>query len=141
VPGRRDTVQGLKALELDAYREVALVHAPCPPRDPDAVARSLIAHCENMKYRFAVVDCAEGVGDAAVLDPRTSIADTPYAAFYYPRLWVSDPLSGERKLVPPGGYVLGVFARRTGSGVFKAPANERPWAVDLGSISTRTQAR
>lgn len=131
--GPRDFEGGLKALELDAYRDVALVHAPCPPLHPDAVARSLIAHCEKMKFRFAVVDCGKGAGDAAALDPRTTIADTPYAAFYFPWLRISDPLSGERRLVPPGGHVLGVFARTDNErGVFKAPANEVVrGAVDL----------
>jgi phage tail sheath protein FI len=142
VPGRRDAAQGLKALELDAYRDVALVHAPCPPLHPDAVARSLIAHCEKMKFRFAVVDCGKGAGDAAALDPRTTIADTPYAAFYFPWLRISDPLSGERRLVPPGGHVLGVFARTDNErGVFKAPANaELRGALDLErSIDDATQ--
>jgi phage tail sheath protein FI len=33
--------------------------------------------------------------------------------------------SGARKLVPPGGHVLGIYARTdAGRGVFKAPANE-----------------
>ncbi len=131
--GGPDTPQGLKALELDAYREVALVYAPYPSLNPDSVARSLIAHCESVKYRFAVLDGASGVGDAGSLDPRTSIADTPCAAFYYPWLWISDPTSGARRLVPPGGYAAGVFARTDAEhGVFKAPANEEVrGAVDL----------
>ena len=38
---------------------------------------------------------------------------------------MSDPQSGARTLVPPGGHVLGVYARTdTERGVFKAPANE-----------------
>jgi uncharacterized protein len=37
----------------------------------------------------------------------------------------SDPRTGARKLIPPGGHVLGVYARSdTERGVFKAPANE-----------------
>ena len=133
VPGGRDAAQGLSALEFDAYAEVALVYAPYPSLNPDSVARSLIAHCESVKYRFAILDGASGVGDAAGLDPRTSIADTPYAAFYYPWLWISDSTSGSRTLVPPGGHAAGVFARTDAErGVFKAPANEEVrGAIDL----------
>ena len=48
-----------------------------------------------------------------------------YAAFYYPWIFVSDPRTGARKTVPPGGHVLGVYARTDiERGVFKAPANE-----------------
>jgi phage tail sheath protein FI len=37
----------------------------------------------------------------------------------------ADPKTGARKLIPPGGHVLGVYARSdVERGVFKAPANE-----------------
>ena len=38
---------------------------------------------------------------------------------------MSDPQTGARKVVPPGGHALGVYARTdVERGVFKAPANE-----------------
>jgi len=119
---QRDEPQGLAALELDPYREVALVYAPNVDQ-PTQLA--IIGHCERMRFRFAVLDAAKGVSNATSLDPRTTITDTSYAAFYYPWLAISDPASGARKLVPPGGHMLGVFARTdVERGVFKAPANE-----------------
>lgn len=120
----RNELQGLKQLELDPFREVALVYAPRPADEPVAVAKELITHCENERFRFAVVDC--GRDEVPVdLDPRFTVADSTYAAFYCPWIVTSDPLSGARVVAPPGGHVLGVFARTdTERGVFKAPANE-----------------
>jgi phage tail sheath protein FI len=118
----RPASQGLDALELDPYREVALVYAPGAPTD---VVLQLVDHCERLKSRFAVVDAPKGITSASALDPRSQITDTEFAAFYYPWIVTADPGTGARKLVPPGGHVLGVYARTdTERGVFKAPANE-----------------
>ena len=113
--------QGLAALELDPYREVALVYAPGASV---GVNRAVIAHCERLRFRFAVVDPdkSENIGN---YQPRSAIQDTRYAALYYPWIAISDPATGARKEVPPGGHVLGVYARTDAErGVFKAPANE-----------------
>ena len=123
VPGaRRDAPQGLAALELDEYREAALIYAPGAA---DAVAMTVVAHCERLRFRFAVIDSATGTTDASSLDPRTKVADTAFAAFYWPWLVIRDPQSQAPRTVPPGGHVLGVYARvDVERGVFKAPANE-----------------
>jgi phage tail sheath protein FI len=117
----RPEAQGLAALEAHEYREVSLVYAP----DADlATQQNVIAHCERQKFRFAVIDAPRGVRDPTTLDPRATIADSSYTAFYYPWLWVTDP-TGQKRLVPPGGRVLGVYARNDiERGVAKAPANE-----------------
>jgi phage tail sheath protein FI len=112
--------QGLAALELDPYRDVALVYSPGAPVD---VNLAVIDHCERLKFRFAVVDPDRNA--TVDLQPRSVITDTQYAALYYPWIRISDPETGARKVVPPGGHVLGVYARTdTERGVFKAPANE-----------------
>ena len=115
--------QGLEALKLDAYREVALVYAPNVRQD---TILKVIAHCEELRFRFAVIDADKGQIDSGALDPRTTLKlDSSYAAFYYPWIFSSDPHTGARKLIPPGGHTLGVYARTdTERGVFKAPANE-----------------
>ena len=113
--------QGLAALELDPYREIALVYAPNVDKD---IALAIIDHCERLRFRFAVIDSQKN-DTINTLDPRTNITDSEYAAFYYPWIVISHPRTGARKLVPPGGHVLGVYARTdTERGVFKAPANE-----------------
>lgn len=120
IPGVR-TVQGLAALELDPYSNVALVYAPNVNSD---IVKKVVSHCENLRFRFAVIDSDKGQ-DPGGLNPRQIANDSKYAAFYYPWIVTSDPRTGTRKLVPPGGHVLGVYARSdTERGVFKAPANE-----------------
>ena len=118
----RMSEQGLAALERDSYREVSLVYAPAVSEE---IAATIITHCEKRRFRFAVVDSRSGVTDTTELDPRTTIADSSYGAFYYPWLVTSNPRTGARLLVPPGGHILGVYARVDNErGVFKAPANE-----------------
>jgi len=129
VDGRADAAstgrqmdQGLAALEQDAYRDVALVYAPAVST---GIAKAVVTHCERMRFRFAVIDSPNAQKDPRGLDPRNTITDTTHGAFYYPWLFVSDPRTGARTLVPPGGHVLGVYARSDAErGVFKAPANE-----------------
>jgi hypothetical protein len=119
---RRDA-QGLTALELDPYRDVALVYAP-GMIDKDTLL-PIVDHCERLRFRFAVIDAPKGLSSTTDLDPRTNITDSEFAAFYYPWIMTSDPRTGARKLIPPGGSVLGVYARTDSErGVFKAPANE-----------------
>jgi phage tail sheath protein FI len=121
--GARTDPQGLAALLLDPYRDVALVYAPAVGND---VLAKIIDHCETLRFRFAVIDCPKSLGDPGNVDPRTTMpTDTQYAAFYYPWISISDPSTGARKLVPPGGHVLGLYARTDNErGVFKAPAND-----------------
>jgi phage tail sheath protein FI len=112
---------GLEALLLDDCRDVALVYAPGVT--DLATVKSIISHCERQNFRFAVIDCAPHVADPG--DPRTNIQESQYAAFYFPWIEISDPHESTRKLVPPGGHVLGIYARTDAErGVFKAPANE-----------------
>ncbi len=121
-PGDRNgaPVQGLSALALDPYREVALVYSP---NAPQTVAQAIITHCERARFRFAVVDCEQSM--SLDFEPRTSVQDTQYGAFYFPWITISDPQTGARKNVPPGGHVLGIYARSDSErGVFKAPGNE-----------------
>jgi hypothetical protein len=116
----RTSPQGLTALTLDPYRDVALVYAPGAS---DTVAKKLVTHCENQRYRFAAIDSPKT--PPANYEPRNAVADTKYAALYYPWIVVSDPETGARKIVPPGGHTLGIYARTDSErGVFKAPANE-----------------
>jgi phage tail sheath protein FI len=113
---------GLAALDLDDYREVALVAAPGATNT--GIVKAVYEHCERNRFRFAVIDSPPNVGDAATLDPRTDYT-TSYAAFYYPWVFVGDLRTGARRKVPPSGHVLGIYARTDNErGVWKAPANE-----------------
>jgi len=119
-----DRVQGLAALDLDPYRDVALMYAPFPRNQGIDITQAIIGYCESRRFCFSVIDSTDTVPN--LLKPRVDNKwDTEYAAFYTPWIIVSDPLSGARVRVPPGGHVLGIYARTdTERGVFKAPANE-----------------
>lgn len=125
VAGKRTELQGMSALELDAYRDVSLVYAPFTTGDMVKIEMALIAYCERLKYRFAAIDC-DPVTDPTNLDPRgKDKIDTSYAGFYAPWIKISDPDTGATVTIPPGGHVLGVYARTDSErGVFKSPANE-----------------
>ncbi len=123
---------GLAALLLDQYREISLVYAP--GKTDNKVVRAVVDHCENNYFRFAVIDCDQTLSNPDQIDPRSAAAtddkdglaiDSSYAAYYYPWIKVSDPKTGVKTLIPPGGAMLGIYARTDNErGVFKAPANE-----------------
>jgi phage tail sheath protein FI len=112
---------GLAALDLDEYREIALVNAPAAPND---IVKIVYEHCERNKFRFAVIDSPREWPDIGNLEPR-NIWETSYAAYYFPWVVAADLRNGARRLVPPGGHVLGLYARTdVERGVWKAPAND-----------------
>lgn len=117
--------QGLAALDLDPFRDVALMYAPFPRNEPVEIAKAIFDYCERRRFCFSVIDSQEDSQPGA-LNPRvTNNWDTQYAAFYTPWIVTSDPLTGARVRVPPGGHMLGIYARTDAErGVFKAPANE-----------------
>jgi hypothetical protein len=121
---------GLGALAMDSYRDVAIV---CAPGAADEVVVKVITHCERSRFRFAVIDSPPNAAVASLLDPRSTIDDTKYAAYYYPWIVVSDPRSGNRVKIPPSGAVCGIYALTDNTrGVWKAPANETvAGALDL----------
>ena len=115
-PGTRT---GLKAFE--EVEEIAILAAP-GQTDP-AIQDMVLSHCENMKYRFAVLDSPEVIEKGGV-DKLPKPRDSKYGAYYFPWLEVYDPEKGNI-MVPPSGHVVGVYARVDGErGVHKAPANE-----------------
>jgi phage tail sheath protein FI len=121
---------GLTALAMDSCRDVAIVCAPAASQD---VVRRVIAHCELMRFRFAVIDLPPGIAKATSLDPRATIGDSKYGASYHPWIMVADRRSGGRVKIPPSGAVCGIYALTDNvRGVWKAPANETvAGALDL----------
>ena len=113
----------LAALLLDEFRDVSLVYAPNSD-GITGVTTAIVNHCQNQKYRFAVIDAQQGQANAANITPRAQ-NDSSYAGYYYPWIWIADPFTGKQIKVPPGGFMLGIIARTDDTrGVFKAPANE-----------------
>ncbi|MEP6732537.1 MAG: phage tail sheath subtilisin-like domain-containing protein [bacterium] len=96
------------------------------------VQQAMIAHCEQLGDRFAVLDSEPGaplftVGATLGVDTQRLGVDSTrgYAALYYPWLRVRPATTGDPILVPPSGHVCGIIARSDNTrGVHKAPANE-----------------
>lgn len=104
------------------------VREPGPLGDQKAqrVQDHLIASCENLRDKFAVLDIPLGKDIEHVRRWRRRV-DSSFAAFYWPWL-VSDSPWGQLTL-PPSATMCGVFASRESDGVHVAPAN-----VPLASI-------
>ena len=99
-----------------------------------AVQLAMIAHCELMADRVAILDPPPSLNAQQIKDWRVNEAgyDSKYATVYWPRLKVMDPSKGKAIFVPPSGHMAGVWARNDDTrGVHKAPANE----VVRGAIS------
>ena len=115
-PGRRTG--------LNVFNDIPEISLVCAPGQSDsAIQDAVISHCENNKYRFAILDSAEELGkDGIAKMPKPR--DSQYAAVYFPWIQVYDPEKGNI-FVPPSGHMAGIYARSdTERGVHKAPANE-----------------
>ncbi|MET0398114.1 MAG: phage tail sheath subtilisin-like domain-containing protein [Longimicrobiaceae bacterium] len=89
-----------------------------------AVSNALVSHAERMKYRIAVLDSADDQGLADVRAQRSQL-DSTHAALYYPWVRILDPVTDQEIVLPPSGFVAGIYARNdVEKGVHKAPANE-----------------
>ncbi len=110
---------------LEAIDDVNMIAVP-DATDAD-VQLAMIAHCERLQDRFAILDARRGLamfGAGSIETQRAGVASTyGYAALYYPWLLVSPAKGTLPVLVPPSGHVAGIYARIDNSrGVFKAPA-------------------
>ncbi len=130
---------------LDTFKSIDEIAIVAIPGVVDiTVQEAILAHCEGMQDRFAVLDgqrlkdqtggytadAIRGGGDGGTA-LRYSIDG--YGALYFPWIKVFDPASGDNIPVPPSGHLAGIYARSDGErGVHKAPANEViRGAVDL----------
>lgn len=115
---------------LDELRDIDDVNLiAIPDRITPAVQQAVIAHCQQLADRFAVLDAEPSLdlfGDESIETQRRGLDSTRgYAALYYPWLRVSPAGPGAPILAPPSGHVCGIIARSDSSrGVHKAPANE-----------------
>lgn len=117
-PGKRTGIQAF----LD--NDVVSIMAVPGITDPN-VQLTLVAHCENLGSRFAVLDMPAELSKTDEIITARNVIDSTYAAMYHPWLTVYDPLDKKNINIPPSGSVIGIYARSDNSrGVHKAPANE-----------------
>lgn len=132
-PGNRTGIASL----IDAS-EVSIIASPGVTDQTTQMA--LITQCETLKYRFAILDPAPtptaGAPTMTTIQQQRALYDTHYAAMYFPRLVVPDPLSGNPLPICPSGHMAGIYAQTDATrGVWKAPAN----VVINGILSLETK--
>ncbi len=128
----RSGVEGLEVLD-----DVTIVCVPdlmTPPAGGKldlgmvkAVQTAIIAHCERLGNRVAVLDTPPDLTPMEVKDWRMNVTgfDSSYATMYYPWIQVMDLATDKSIYCPPSGYLAGLWARTDNTrGVHKAPANE-----------------
>jgi phage tail sheath protein FI len=128
-----DSVYKTGLCAFEDIDDISIVAAPGsthvsddPSYEDDAftIMSHLITHATNMRYRIAVLDSYDGQHVASVRQLRARL-DSTFAAFYYPWVRILDPLTDTEIVVPPSGFVCGIYARNDNDrGVYKAPANE-----------------
>jgi phage tail sheath protein FI len=117
-PGMRSGLQVMRDLD-----EVATVVAP--GMTSASVQTAMIALCQSMGERVAILDPASPSDIAAVQAQRAILAsDDGWAALYFP--WVQAAPTGTSLLLPPSGFVAGWYS-----------ASE-PADSPIGAIATAT---
>ncbi len=116
--GRRTGIQSF------VDNDVVSIMAVPGVTDPN-VQLTLVAHCENLGSRFAILDIPRDSKKVQDVMAHKDIFDSTYAALYHPWLEVFDPLDKKNAAIPPSGSMAGIYARTDNTrGVHKAPANE-----------------
>lgn len=117
-PGRRT---GLAAFEEVGNVSIMAIPGITSP----AVQLALVAHCQNLASRFAVLDMPLAMAKPQELLTHREMIDSDYAAMYHPWIQVYDMAARKPAYIPPSGAVCGIYARSDATrGVHKAPANE-----------------
>lgn len=117
-PGKRTGLQSF--IDNDEASIMAI-----PGITEPSVQLALVAHCENLKSRFAVLDIPREKTKVADVETHRNIFDSHYAALYNPWLQVYDPMEKRNIFIPPSGSMAGIYSRSDQvRGVHKAPANE-----------------
>lgn len=128
-PSTMDRARYVTALDvLATIDDISLVCVPDAVGPDAGIQADVIAHCERMKDRFALVDATKAdqspSGATGILEHRLTVRSR-YAALYYPWITVPNPAGPGTLSVPPSGHLAGVYARSDAEhGVHKAPANE-----------------
>ncbi|MCP2342451.1 phage tail sheath family protein [Actinomadura rupiterrae] len=136
-------LEALDAVTMVACPDLmsAYEHGAIDMEGVKAVQLGMIAHCELMGDRVAIIDPPPGLNAKQIREWRLETAgyDSRYAALYYPWIKAFDPSTGKAAMMPPSGHMAGIWARSdTERGVHKAPANEVVrGAVDLGLQVTK----
>ena len=122
---------------LDAFTENDEVSLLCCPDEyafgDQQIQDAIISQCELYKDRFAIISAPD---NAPRPGTHTISYNSKYAAYYYPWLYVINPITGKKIMLPPAGHVAGIYARSDNDvGVHKDPANEVIRGIDSLQLS------
>ena len=132
-PGKRTGLQSF--IENNVVSMMAIPGVTLPE-----VEVALVAHCTNLRSRFAVLDMPRDMYKTADLIGFRQIIDSTYAAMYHPWIQVFDRSSNKPDFIPPSGAVCGVYSRTDiDRGVHKAPANEVVFCSGLSVNYTKDE--
>ena len=132
---------------LEALKDVDEISILCCPDEfyfPDdaknsVIRNALVDQCETLKYRFAILQAPVKLQSPENNDPTIN-SPRGYAAFYFPWVWITNPVSGVPVLIPPGGHTAGIYARSDiNRGVHKDPANEVIRGITQLQVQTNDQ--
>jgi len=159
-PARDNTVTGTGLHALDKITDVNLIAIP-GQGGQDTVSAG-VEYCKNLRQLqdcFFIGDMGTIVGgvsaarhdgasvtvrtiDQAVgfIAPPLNRSAGDFGAVYFPWVWSADPIGRGRNpriLLPPSGFIAGVYARIDNSrGVFKAPAGIEAGVAGALSVAT-----
>ncbi|MCP3885290.1 MAG: phage tail protein, partial [Propionibacteriaceae bacterium] len=119
-----DAIDQVNMLAVPGVTTAALIHAG-------------ITYCEGRLDCMLIAECPISLDPLDAVDFRKgqgsythAAFNSSYAALYYPWLEISDPVTSQRKLVPPAGAICGCYARSDQkTQVWYAPAG-----IDRGRI-------
>jgi hypothetical protein len=128
-PGERSGFMALAAEDEvallacpDAMKFLDFDPGPAGEMRAQRVQDVMVDVCENLKDRFAILDCPQTL-DVEYVKRWRRRTDSSYAAYYWPWLQMNTSTDTPRPL-PPSGIMAGVYAQRdTEGGVHYAPAN------------------
>ena len=115
-PGKRSGLCAFAAID-----DISIVCAPGV--DEPAAQDAILSHCEQMRFRVAVLDAPETLEKG--IDTMPMPRDSTMGAYYFPYIKMYDAEADQEVFAPPSGGIAGVYGRVDSTrGVFKAPANE-----------------
>lgn len=117
---------GLQAL-IPYVDELGLVFIPSVTTT--TVQGALLQFAEQYYFPLALLD-GSGSGDSEVETHRNNLGQSSFGAYYYPRPFIRNPLTGADKYVSMAAVMAGYIARVDASrreGPAKAPANDPPF--------------
>jgi Bacteriophage tail sheath protein len=130
VPEYKKGIDTLQKFDVDLLCIPDAVSSHFKAVDTQAIQAAMIAHCQNMQDRFAILDAVETPASAsdfsAVSNQRQGLnSNNGFGALYFPWIGISNPFGSGQIYVPPSGHTAGVYSFNDNTfDVAHAPANE-----------------